>query len=158
MDVDDLIRKLDLQPHPEGGWFRETWRGGPIETPRGARTTSTAIYYLLPKHGWSAWHRVASDEVWHHYRGAPAHLHLMRDDGRHDTILLGSDILNGQRPQATVPAGVWQATEPIDGWALFGCTVAPGFDFDDFELPQVAELRALVPGAGSELERFARRG
>ena len=158
MHVEDLIRQLELEPHPEGGWYRETWRAGRVGTSRGTRSASTAIYFLLPGDAHSAWHRVASDEVWHHYCGAPLRLHLMDDAGTHHATLLGSELAQGQRPQATVPAGTWQAAEPDGGWALCGCTVAPGFDFVDFEMPDAGALRELLPNAGPILERLARQG
>jgi hypothetical protein len=102
---------------------------------RPARSASTAIYFLLDAESFSALHRVSSDEVWHHYDGAPVDLHLIAQDGEHLVLCLGKDLDGGQRPQHVVPAGVWQAAVPR-GDALCGCTVAPGFDFDDFEMPR----------------------
>jgi predicted cupin superfamily sugar epimerase len=124
-DLDDLVRRLALAPHPEGGWYRETYRAATVvESARGPRSASTAILYLLPGGVRSRWHRVASDELWHLYDGAPLRLHL-RDGGR---------LLSTREPQALVPAGAWQAAESTGDWSLCGCTVAPGFDFSDFEL------------------------
>ncbi|HEY4588905.1 MAG TPA: cupin domain-containing protein [Thermoanaerobaculia bacterium] len=127
-----VVELLGLQPHPEGGFYQETFRA---PAPDGARAASTAIYYLLRAGDVSAWHRVAdADEVWHHYAGAPLEL-ILSPDGRERTSLrLGSDLSAGERPQAVVPAGVWQAARPLGGWVLVGCTVAPGFGFSSFEM------------------------
>jgi predicted cupin superfamily sugar epimerase len=135
-DARALIAALDLAPHPEGGFYRETFRAPTlVATPRGPRAASTAIYYLLPAGAASARHRVASDEAWHHYEGDPLELTVEHPDGRREVILLGPDVAAGQRPQAVVPAGAWQAARPVGArHALCGCTVAPGFDFADFEL------------------------
>ncbi len=131
-----LVDALGLAPHPEGGFYRETFRApAPVATPRGPRAASTAIYYLLPAGAASARHRVASDEAWHHYRGDPLELTVEHPGGRTERLVLGPDVLAGQRPQAVVPAGAWQAARPLGTrYALCGCTVAPGFDFADFEL------------------------
>lgn len=127
----DLIRLLDLAPHPEGGHFRETFRDA--RAVAGGRAASTAIYFLLAHGERSHWHRVDAAEVWHWYAGAP--LRLATDDGRHGrAVRLGPDIAAGERPQAVVPAGAWQAAESLGDWTLAGCTVAPGFDFAGFEL------------------------
>ncbi|HSU84720.1 MAG TPA: cupin domain-containing protein, partial [Thermoanaerobaculia bacterium] len=113
MTAEEVVRLLGLQPHPEGGFYRETFRA---PAPDGGRAASTAIYYLLREGDVSAWHRVMdADEVWHHYAGAPLELTLW--DGRERTSLrLGSDLTAGERPQAVVPAGVWQAARPLGGW------------------------------------------
>ncbi|MFL6235000.1 MAG: cupin domain-containing protein [Thermoanaerobaculia bacterium] len=131
MTAGEVVRLLGLEPHPEGGFYRETFRA---PAPDGARAASTAIYYLLREGDVSAWHRVVdADEIWHHYAGAPLELTLW--DGRERTSLrLGTGLAAGERPQAVVPAGVWQAARPMGGWVLVGCTVAPGFDFARFEM------------------------
>ncbi|MFL6264252.1 MAG: cupin domain-containing protein [Thermoanaerobaculia bacterium] len=131
MTAGEVVRLLGLQPHPEGGFYRETFRA---PAPDGARAASTAIYYLLREGDVSAWHRVlGADEIWHHYAGALLELTLW--DGRERTSLrLGTGLAAGERPQAVVPAGVWQAARPMGGWVLVGCTVAPGFDFARFEM------------------------
>jgi predicted cupin superfamily sugar epimerase len=104
-------------------------------TPRGHRAASTAIYYLLPAGATSARHRVASDEVWHHYAGDPLELTIEQPGGGREVVVLGPDLAGGQRPQAIVPAGAWQSARPLgERFTLCGCTVAPGFDFADFEL------------------------
>ena len=141
LDVDNLIRTLDLAPHPEGGHYRETFRSeDTVNTSRGIRSASTAIFFALHPGEFSAWHRVQADEVWHHYDGAAAHVHVLHN-GTYQVLHLGSDLSSGQRPQITVPAGAWQATHAKQGGVLFGCTVAPGFDFADFELagPELAD-------------------
>ena len=133
-EADDLIRILDLQPHPEGGWFRETWRAGPPAAGGDGRSAGTAIYFLLRAGERSTWHRLDAAEVWHHYAGGPLALTVVGDGGLPHRHLLGPDLTAGERPQAIVPAGAWQAAEPLGGWTLAGCTVAPGFEFAGFEL------------------------
>jgi predicted cupin superfamily sugar epimerase len=129
---------LDLQPHPEGGWYAETYRHAAMtETPGGIRSLGTAIYFLLLAGEESAWHKVASDELWFHHRGGPLELWLGGDaerPGTAETHLLGSETASGQRPQLLVPAGVWQAARPVDEPVLVSCVVVPGFDFADFTL------------------------
>src|SRR5579872_4697493 len=126
----DIVRLLDLKPHPEGGHFRETFRDS---KPIGGRAASTAIFFLLARGERSHWHRVDAVEVWHHYAGAP--LALSIDDGTATRVLrLGSDLPAGEMPQASVPAHAWQAAESLGDWTLCGCTVAPGFEFSGFEL------------------------
>ncbi len=127
----DIIRLLALQPHPEGGHFREMFRDArKIESGRAA---STAIYFLLARGERSHWHRVDATEIWHFYAGAPLALRLA--DGKSTTtITLGADFVAGECAQAVVPTGVWQTAESLGDWTLAGCTVAPGFEFSGFEL------------------------
>ena len=136
LSASDVIRLLALEPHPEGGHFRETFRDA-RETFRdaveGARAVSTAIYFLLARGGRSHWHRVDAAEVWHYYAGAPLALEIA-EQGRIERVTLGADLTAGERPQAVVPAGAWQAAESLGDWTLVGCTVAPGFEFTGFEL------------------------
>lgn len=122
---------LGLRPHPEGGWYAETWRE---PAPEGERPASSAIYYLLRSGERSAWHRIDATEVWHHYAGAPLELRLSRDGVRVETHRLGTDLAAGERPQVVVPAGAWQAARSLGAWTLVGCTVAPAFEFARFEL------------------------
>jgi predicted cupin superfamily sugar epimerase len=130
--------------------LRELPHGGP-------RAAHTAIYFLLPAGAFSALHRVASDEVWHHYDGDTVDLHLIDDAGLYTRVLLGRDYDAGARPQHVVPAGVWQAAVPRgDRFALCGCTVAPGFDFADFVMPSRAELLALFPAHAELVTRLTR--
>jgi len=128
----DVIRLLDLRPHPEGGHFRETFRDTwLVET---ARAASTAIYFLLARGERSHWHRIDAAEVFHWYAGAPLRLDMAPENGTRQRILLGNDLAAGERPQAVVPTHTWQAAESLGDWTLVGCTVAPGFEFTKFEL------------------------
>ena len=135
-ELPDWARDLDLQPHPEGGWYAETYRhADSTATPRGERSLGTAIHFLLLPGESSAWHRVAADELWFHHRGGPLRLWIGGGgDGPADPVehRLGSDA--GQQSQLHVPAGVWQAARPVDDAVLVSCVVVPGFDFADFEL------------------------
>lgn len=160
-DASQLVKRLGLVPHPEGGFYRETWRSPLLlrDLPRGARAASTAIYFLLPAGTFSALHRVTSDEVWHHYDGDPLDLHLLDDAGSHTVVPLGRDLSRGERPQLVVPAGTWQAAVPRgERYALAGCTVAPGFDFADFEMPARAELVARFPAHAAVVAQLTRAG
>jgi len=131
MDADWLIAHLDLEPHPEGGWFRETWRDQPAD---GSRGSGTAIHFLLRAGERSHWHRVDATEIWHHYAGGPLELTVSTDGREVTTITLGDDLVAGQQPQGLVPSGAWQAARPLGDWVLVGCTVAPAFEFSRFEL------------------------
>ena len=132
LDAAATIAALGLQPHPEGGWFAETWRDAPAD---GSRGVGTAIYFLLEADQASHWHRVDATEIWHHYAGGPLDLLIATaEDGPVETVRLASTIADGQRPQGIVPAGAWQAARPVDGPVLVGCTVAPAFQFTHFEL------------------------
>jgi predicted cupin superfamily sugar epimerase len=166
--VDELVALLGLAPHPEGGFFRETFRAATQvrrdDSPAAARrAASTAIYFLLPGDAFSAWHRVASDEAWHHYAGAPLELHTIDPAGAHRMVVLGRDIVAGQRPQHVVPAHWLQAARPVapprtgdPGYALCGCTVSPGFEFADFELPARAALHRQFPALAAVIDAFTR--
>ena len=125
------IRRLGLAPHPEGGWFRETFRDGVASSARGV---STAIYYLLRGGEVSRWHRVDAAEVWHWYAGAPMLLTLSPDGKARCELVLGPDLTAGAEPQRVVPAKVWQTARSLGAWTLTGCTVAPAFEFAGFEL------------------------
>jgi len=131
MTADEVVRLLGLQPHPEGGHFRETFRdvAGPDD-----RSRSTAIYYLLKAGERSAWHRIDVAEVWHFHAGASLRLRIAAESGPADESRLGVDLAAGERPQVVVPPGAWQAAESLGAWTLVGCTVAPGFLFEAFEL------------------------
>ena len=129
--ADDLIKRLELQPHPEGGHYRETFRD---ERQDGWRAHSTAIYYLLKAGEVSRWHRVDAAEVWHWYAGAPLLLGLREGDGPAVEQTLGNDIARAERPQIVVPAGIWQMARSLGAFTLVGCTVAPGFEFSGFEI------------------------
>ncbi len=128
----EIIARLDLKPHPEGGHFRETFRD---PAGRDGRAASTAIYFLLARGERSHWHRIDAAEVWHYYEGSSLALSIAHD-GPAQTVRLGADLDSGERPQAVVPAHAWQAAESLGDWTLVGCTVAPGFDFSTFELAE----------------------
>ena len=129
----DLIERLDLSPHPEGGYFRETFRDD--DDSAEASSASTAIYYLLEEGDRSHWHRVlGSSEVWHFYDGDPLELSLSDDAKSRDVRILGRDFDRGERPQIVVPSNVWQSARSLGAWTLVGCTVAPGFSFENFEM------------------------
>ncbi len=131
LSAEDVIRLLDLKPHPEGGHYRETFRDP--QTIGGGRAASTAIYFVLKRGERSHWHRVDAAEAWHWYAGAA--LELQINSGNQTLSLrLGPDLALGERPQAVVPARAWQAAETLGDWTLVGCTVAPGFEFKSFEL------------------------
>lgn len=166
-----LIEALSLAPHPEGGYYRETYRSAinvPIheqnEAFEGPRSLSTGIYYMLGAGDFSAFHRIKSDEMWHFYDGCPILIHMIHPDGLYQEITLGRDVTAGQLPQFVVPARSWFAAEPelpsgqkYDGlFALAGCTVAPGFDFDDFELADTYMLKNAFPEHAEVIERFRR--
>jgi predicted cupin superfamily sugar epimerase len=127
----DIIARLGLEPHPEGGHYRETFRDARLDANR--RSVSTAIYFLLAQGERSHWHRIDAVEVWHHYAGSALKLRIADGDGAR-TLRLGPDLAAGEVPQAIVPARAWQAAESCGDWTLVGCTVAPGFDFATFEL------------------------
>jgi len=131
MSAAQVVELLDLQPHPEGGHYRETFRDPDGAEGRGA---CTLIYYLLAKGERSHWHRVDAVEIWHWYAGAPLVLSVAEEGQAEKFHRLGSDLPSGDRPQAVVPAFAWQAAESLGDWSLVGCTVAPAFRFEGFEL------------------------
>jgi len=127
----DIIDLLKLERHPEGGWYIQTFRD-PEET--GGRAHSTAIYYLLEGGDRSHWHRVDAVEIWHYHAGAPLELRLSEDGKTARSIILGSDLVDGQRPQGLVRKDEWQSAKSLGAWTLVGCTVAPGFEFSGFQM------------------------
>jgi predicted cupin superfamily sugar epimerase len=127
--ADEVIARLGLKPHPEGGRFAETFRAAGE-----GRTASTAIYYLLKSGEIGRWHRVDADEIWHFYAGAPLELALSDDGHRIEHRRLGIDLALGERPQIAVPRTVWQQARSLGAWTLVGCTVAPAFEFSGFEM------------------------
>lgn len=129
--AEDIVARLGLAPHPEGGFYRETFRQEGTEGERGA---VTVIYYLLRDGERSAWHRIDATEIWHHYAGAPLALTISETGSEPWTITLGTDFAAGQQAHAVVPAGAWQTAQPVGGWMLAGCTVAPAFLFSGFEM------------------------
>jgi len=153
MKAKDVIELLGLQKHPrEGGYFRETYRSSgttkdAIPTHGGIRNYSTAIYYLVTAQEFSEFHRIKSDEIFHFYSGDAVNLHVIEARGNLVTLGLGSDLSKGDRPQALVPQNTWQALCLQDGgeWALLGCTVAPGFDYQDYEHSSAQSLLKEFP-------------
>ena len=127
----DIITRLGLRPHPEGGHYRETFRDGRVDG--NGRSVATAIYFLLARGERSHWHRIDAVEIWHYHAGAPLTLEIADDAGKR-TITLGPDVVADQQPQGIVPPHAWQAAATTGDWTLVGCTVAPGFDFATFEL------------------------
>jgi predicted cupin superfamily sugar epimerase len=159
------IGKLGLTPHPEGGYYRQTYRSelsiekaGLPAIFGGSRAASTAIYFLLEAENFSAFHRLQTDEVWHFYAGQPLVVHVLERGGACSRILLGRDPEAGQVLQAVVRGGHWFASHVADwkSWALVGCTVAPGFEFEDFEMGEREELTARYPQHGELIERLTR--
>jgi len=161
----ELIRALGLLPHPEGGYYRETYRSAhQVDTAAGLRRSAcTAIYYLLDRHSHSAWHRIASDEIWHFHLGAALHVHVLDGQGGVCSHLLGDPLRQpGAACQVVVPAGSWFGAElaPQAGaaaYALAGCTVAPGFEFSEFELADPAALLREYPQHEALVRRLAPR-
>lgn len=130
-EAEAIIRALDLSPHPEGGWYRQTWVGPEA----GGRASGTCIWFLLKAGERSHWNRVDAAEIWHHYAGSPVILSVSETDtGPARDNRLGPDVLSGERPQIIVPAHHWQAAATTGGWSLVGCTVSPGFRFEGFAL------------------------
>ena len=165
MTVQQLIQQYNLQPHPEGGWYKETYKSDEYisgstlpERFGGSRVFSTAIYFLLEQGNFSAFHRIKSDECWHFYAGDPLVIYVMQLNGRLDIIHLGNDIEKGQVFQFVVPANCWFASRPAPGsiFCFVGCTVAPGFDFTDFELAKASSLTALFPQQKAIIEELCR--
>ena len=161
----DFIHHYKLLPHPEGGYYKETYRAAENipycclpERFTGARCFSTAIYFLLEQDNFSSFHRLQSDECWHFYAGGRMHVHIVYPDGYFETIDLGPDILNGEKFQFIVPAGCWFASETAPGtlFSFVGCTVAPGFDFADFELANADELSKVYPQRETLIRRLTR--
>lgn len=162
--AEELIRQLNLSPHPEGGYYRETYRSnGQIseeslpENMSGSRNYATCIYFLLTTDKASAFHRINQDEIWHFYQGSPIRLHQISPEGAYQQIIIGPDLAKGHHLQYVVPATYWFAAEVMEGaadYALAGCTVAPGFDFKDFVLPKREELIAQFPQHAAVITRL----
>lgn len=161
--ANNLIHTLDLQPHPEGGYFKETYRSvGKIKEDSleqeygGERNYSTCIYFLLTSDSFSAFHSIKQDEIWHFYDGSPIRLHIITAQGIHQEHIIGRNIGKGERPQLVVSGGCWFAAEVIvpDTYTLVGCTVSPGFSFEDFKLIPRKELTALFPNHETIIARL----
>ncbi len=165
LHVKDIIDYYRLLPHPEGGYYKETYRSAESITPEclpgrftGNRSFSTAIYFLLEQGNFSAFHRIKSDEGWHFYAGGPLDVFIILQDGRLQVTRLGNNITGGETFQAFVPAGCWFASAPAAGssYSFVGCTVAPGFDFADFELAKAEVLVLLYPQHEEVIRKLTR--
>lgn len=164
-NVQDIIKKLNLQPHPEGGYFCETYRSaGGIEASylggdfSGDRNYCTAIYFLLTSEAFSAFHKINQDEIWHFHKGAPIKIHMISPDGHYSNVIMGSDIENDEHFQFVVPAKYWFAAEVLsaNSYSLVGCTVSPGFDFRDFNLAKRSDLISQFPEHETLITQFTR--
>jgi len=163
--AESMIERLHLQRHPEGGWYRESYRSADIinaaalpERYGGSRYICTCIYFLLERGDISALHRIKSDELWLYHAGAPLVIQIITPDGEHREMIVGADDVDGASFQAVVPAGCWFGAE-VSGpgeYALVGCIVAPGFDFTDFELGRGESLLSQFPRHASVIRRFTR--
>lgn len=165
LTAQQLVTLYSLQPHPEGGWYKETYKSAEEiavnalpQRFSGERAFSTAIYFLLEQGNFSAFHRIKSDECWHFYAGDPLLVYVLLHDGSLQIIELGNDIVNGQVFQYVVPANCWFASRPAATaqYSFVGCTVAPGFDFEDFELAKADILSAEFPHHSSIIQQLCR--
>ena len=161
----ELINKLNLTPHPEGGFYKETYRSeGSISKDAlsanysGDRSYATGIYFMLTADTFSAFHKINQDEMWHFYDGAPIELHMITQDGAYSCVHIGRDIESGEHLQYVVPGGVWFASRVKHNaeYSLLGCTVSPGFDFADFVLPTTTEMTKLFPQHSSIIAELTR--
>ena len=152
--AEKLVKKFDLHPHPEGGWYKQTYKSSLTVTSNelpqqfnGERSFATSIYFLLEEGDYSSFHRIKSDECWHFYSGDPILVYVISENGSLEIITLGSDFENGELFQYVVAANCWFASRPARGsdYCFVGCTVSPGFEFDDFELANVDALSSLYP-------------
>lgn len=165
LSMSEVAGLLELSQHPEGGYFKEVYRSAlvlPGNTVAGFpsdRHVSTSIYFLIGGQQFSAFHRIRSDELWHFYAGQPLHVHVIAPDGAYSLLRVGNDFAAGYKPQAVVAAGSWFASESAtpDGWSLVGCTVAPGFDFADFELAAGEALSRQFPQHAELIRRLCRQ-
>lgn len=161
----ELIESLNLRPHPEGGFFAEIYRSkevinnGESRVFPAGRNYSTGIYYLLGREDISCFHRIKSDEVWHHYEGSAITIHVIHDDGLYEALYLGKNLSDQQQPQCVVPAGAWfgVTVEETDRYALCGCTVSPGFDFKDFEIGDRYRMLQAFPEHESIIRKLTNR-
>ena len=163
--TDQLIQKYNLEPHPEGGWYKQTYKSNEQTAAKalperfnGDRAFSTAIYFLLEQEDFSAFHRIKSDECWHFYAGDPLLIYIIDHNGELRIISVGNDFKQGQSFQYVVPANCWFASRPAPGseYCFVGCTVSPGFEFEDFELASAAELSAIYPEHIKIIEQLCR--
>jgi predicted cupin superfamily sugar epimerase len=166
LESDSIIKQFSLQPHPEGGWYRQTYKSNEEinaeALPKrfgGNRTFATAIYFLLEKEKFSAFHRIKSDECWHFYLGDPLEIYIIHEKGDLEIVLLGNNFKNGQTLQYVVPANCWFASRPAANseYCFVGCTVSPGFEFEDFELANANELIKIYPQHTAVIKKLCRQ-
>ena len=164
-EAENIAKKLNMQPHPEGGYFKETYRSSGEITPENLgcdftenRNFSTCIYFLLTSDTFSAFHKIKQDEIWHFYKGSPVKLHVISAEGVYSCMIIGNDLERNETPQFVVKAKDWFAAEVInkDSYSLLGCTVSPGFDFKDFELAERNSLIGEFPEYKSIIEKLTR--
>lgn len=162
-EAEKIIQRLELEPHPEGGYFKETYRSeGKISQNHlpdvfdGDRNLSTCIYFLLTSETFSAFHKINQDEFWHFYKGSAIQLFMISEEGKLSEVIIGNNLENGEVPQFVVPKNYWFAARIIqpESYALVGCTVSPGFDFRDFILPSRAELLEKFPQHEKVITQF----
>lgn len=160
-----FIKQYQLQPHPEGGWYKETYRSHETIPATalpgrfsGERNFSTAIYFLLEQGNFSAFHKIQSDECWHFYAGYTLNVYVLHNDGQLEIIKLGNDIAKGELFQYVVPANCWFASRPSAGseFCFVGCTVSPGFDFTDFEMAKEEQLLSIFPQHADIIKEMSR--
>lgn len=164
-EVEFIIEQLDFKAHPEGGFFKETYRSNGKISARDIssgindpRNFSTCIYFLLTSENFSAFHRIKQDEIWHFYKDSPIKLHIIASNGNYHQYTVGNDLAHDQHPQLVVNAQDWFAAEVVDNdsYSLVGCTVSPGFDFQDFELPVRSDLCEKFPEHAVLITKFTR--
>ena len=163
----ELVDRLNMIPHPEGGYYRRNWQSllsGDLKDSTQkivfpAKTIGSSILYLLPSIEVSAWHRVACDEMWHHYSGSPLKIYMLSSQKGFEETVLGSDVLSGQNPQVIIHRNTWFAAETVEDhtWALCGCTLWPAFTYTDFEMADVAKLIDEFPAYREQIEHIATR-
>lgn len=163
--VESIIIELNLEPHPEGGYFKEVYRSsGKINSEslddryKGQRNYATSIYFLLTSDTFSAFHKINQDEIWHFYDGSPVKIHMISETNIYSNVIVGKDLKNGEKLQYVVPGGYWFAANVINqnDYSLVGCTVSPGFDFKDFKLANRNELISLFPQHKNIITQFTR--
>lgn len=162
--IDTIVNQLNLTPHPEGGFYKETYRSNHIiakdalyDEFTGDRNYCTAIYFLLTSDNFSAFHRIKQDELWHFYEGSPLSVHVINASGNYTKHKIGK-LIDGLQPQLLVPKGSWFASDidDLESYALVGCTVSPGFDFDDFEMAERTNLIKAYPKHKTIIEHLTR--
>jgi predicted cupin superfamily sugar epimerase len=163
-EVKKIVEKLQLQPHPEGGFYKEVYRSEGIIPQSGLlgftgdRNFCTSIYFLLTSDNFSAFHRIKQDEIWHFYKGSPLYVHVIDKEGNYTRNTVGLDMEKGEVPQLVVPAGCWFASSVKfeNDFSFVGCTVAPGFDFEDFELAEKVALTNEYPTHANIISQLTR--